>query len=90
MLKFITSSRYFVSTLLAAVLLSGCGYRKEKEVALNKATGELEYKIWVYRNMTLLEKFSLPINKATCENIDSISAKADTLIMKIKAAENCR
>ena len=76
--------------LLAAVFLSSCGYRKVKEVRNNAATGEVQYVIWVYDGLELREGFRLPINNATCQNIDSISRKADTLILRMKAAEGCQ
>lgn len=76
--------------LLAAVFLStSCVYRKVKEVRNNAATGEAQYVIWVYDGLKLIEGFRLPINNATCQNIDSIIRKADTLIIQTKAAENC-
>lgn len=56
MLKFITSSRYFVSTLLAAVLLSSCDTEPRHRVwygnngmrVESKSTNDIEYGKWKY------------------------------------------
>lgn len=54
-----------ITILSALLILTSCGYRKEKEVALNYASNELEYKIWVYKNHSIIGKLSLPIEGTT-------------------------
>lgn len=82
---------FFAMLVLAAVILISCERdHKKKEVRVNAATNELEYCIWIYKNGRPIDKFSLPIDKASCQNIDSLNKKADSLLLKIENAENCR
>ena len=87
--KFIRPASFFAMLLLAAVW-SGCGYSKKKEVRVNLYNNELEYCIWIYKDGRPIDKFSVPMDKASCQNIDSLNKKADSLLLKINTAENCR
>lgn len=71
------------------VAVSSCGFRKVKEIRQNKATGNVEYAIWIYDDFNLLEKFYIPIDSASCDNIKKLNEKADKYIKMLNKAENC-
>lgn len=77
-----------ITILSALLILTSCGYRKEKEVALNYASNEIEYKIWVYKNHSIIGKLSLPIEGTTKKQLDSLDLVADSLIKRMKDFDN--
>lgn len=80
-------TKTIISASILFILIS-CGYRKEKEVALNSASYELEYKLWIYRNTSLIGKLSLPIEGTTQKQLDSLDIVADSLIERMKKFDN--
>ena len=80
-------SKLTITALLATIFIS-CGYRKEKEVAINFASNEIEYKIWVYKNHSVIWKLSLPIEGTTKKQLDSLDLVADSLIKRMKDFDN--
>lgn len=75
--------------LIAVTLLSiiSCGYRKEKEVRFNKTTMENHFAIWVYKDLELIEGFTIPVNQLTKHKVDSLNKRADEFIIKCKLTE---
>jgi len=82
MLKFITSSRYFVSTLLAAVFLSSCGLSPDScEIAVRekydgkslwiKSMGSFESLV-LTRDSVLLQVSSRSMSYPYISNVDTL------------------
>jgi hypothetical protein len=72
-----------ITALALLLILTSCGYRKEKEVALNFASNELEYKIWIYKDNSVIGKLSLPLEATTKKQLDSLNLVADSLIKRM-------
>lgn len=85
-----TKAPIALSALLVACFLTSCGYYKEKEIRQNAVTGESQYVIWIWHNMELIDDYRIPLEDATCEKVDSLNSKADSLLARIKKLENCR
>lgn len=68
-------------------ILASCGYRKKIEIEKNYATFEPEYKIWIYKDLSLITKFSITIDKANKKKIDSLNLVADKYIEKLNQLE---
>lgn len=76
------------------IIMSCSGYKKRTMIDRGWIDGP-KYSIVVYAtgdplDDDVLQSWSIPINEATCNSVDSLNKIADDFILKCKSLENCK
>jgi hypothetical protein len=80
--------RTSLTLILLFIVLTGCDrYYKKTGVTQSRNYDGLEYRVVIYCDMNILEMYSIPLDSATDQRVDSLNRSVDSLIHVMKTLD---
>jgi hypothetical protein len=74
-----------LTLILFFIVLTGCSrYYKKTGVTQSRNYDGLEYRVVIYCDMNILEMYSIPLDSATNQRVNSLNRRVDSLIVVMK------
>lgn len=74
-----------LTLILFFIVLTGCDrYYKKTGITQSRNYDGLVYRVVIYNDMDILDMYSIPLDSATDQRVDSINRRVDSLIVVMK------